>query len=144
MAKGIHARIHAAVSARGSKVTSKTAGQAAIAILGAGLVSATQRGRDCYFPPTTTVCLTRKTFDGTDIDSHMVAMHEVAHALQHRFSPRKFWWSQWWPLRLWLELDAWKNAASMVIDSNLFPAIEVKHAQDRMWRQWRTYLLPWK
>jgi Zn-dependent membrane protease YugP len=69
---------------------------------------------DCYDPKSRIVYLSYGTFHGIDTGSIYRAAHEVAHALQHEEMPRRFSLNWMWPVRLWLERDAWDRATVMM------------------------------
>ena len=69
---------------------------------------------DCYDPRTGCVFLSCGTFHGIDAGSIYRALHEAAHAQQEDQMPLRFSLSWLWPVRLWLEHNAWNRAPVMM------------------------------
>jgi len=83
--------------------------QAAEHTLGKGRVFIT-RGRTCYQPETGTVNLAGEICLSRRIENILAALHECAHAHQHAQHPVIFAFRNLWPVRWWLEEDAWRCA----------------------------------
>jgi len=98
-----------------------TTGAEVAAIFAAGRRVLVTRGRDCYQPETRTIFLSEQTYRGTDAGAIYRALHEAAHARQHAGRPVLFALRNAQPIRLWLERDAWRQAAEWMRKTGLDP-----------------------
>lgn len=90
-----------------------TGAQAAIHFLG---IHRVRRGpRDCYHAEMRTVYLGEETWGHVDIWSQLRALHEVAHYCQHINWPLLFSLRNFWPVRAFLEWEAWNKAERMLL-----------------------------
>jgi hypothetical protein len=66
----------------------------------------------CYDPRRNVIILTTKAAGGTDRWSRMKAAHEAVHAIQNQQWPWAMRWPWSWcvPVRILLELGAWREA----------------------------------
>jgi hypothetical protein len=83
--------------------------RAASITVGSHRVMATH-GPTCYHPETMTVNISTEIVFCHKLDSILDALHECGHSQQHRNHPVLFGLRHLWPVRLWLERDAWRKA----------------------------------
>ena len=89
-----------------------TAFEAAEWALGAGRVFVT-RGRTCYQPELRSVYLAGAMCFSRRVECVMEALHECGHAEQHEAHRVLFALRNFWPVRWWLEEDAWRRAHAL-------------------------------